>query len=82
MVIKTIEMSTENKKPTIDYLLLQAYLLGLSDELDNKKEYTPYYVMFRTLRAYKLGQIDAKLGDESNSINYRSTEDTIKIIKS
>jgi hypothetical protein len=61
-----------NKK---DKLLLQVYMEGFSDELDNIDNYTAITI------AYKLGRLDAQVGDDVRSVDYQTDEEIIKRIK-
>ena len=62
-----------NKK---DKLLLQVYNQGFSDELDNIDNYTVITI------AYKLGRLDAQVGDDVRSVDYQTDEEILKRIKS
>jgi hypothetical protein len=59
--------------------LLDYYMLGFRDELDNldEKEYDNPLIT----RAYKLGRLDAILGDDIRSVDYQSDEEIIKNIR-
>jgi hypothetical protein len=61
-----------NKK---DKLLLQVYMEGFSDELDNIDNYTAITI------AYKLGRLDAQVGDDVGSVDYQTDEEILKRIK-
>jgi hypothetical protein len=61
-----------NKK---DKLLLQVYMEGFSDELNNIDNYTAITI------AYKLGRLDAQVGDDVRSVDYQTDEEILKRIK-
>lgn len=57
--------------------LLETYMLGFSDELEGEtREFEDSMLM----RAYKLGRIDAFVGDDVRSIDYQSDEHLLKRI--
>jgi hypothetical protein len=58
-----------------DKLLLQVYNQGFSDELNNIDDYTSIII------AYKLGRLDAQVGDDARSVDYQTDEEIIKRIK-
>ena len=58
-------------------ILLETYMLGFSDELEGEtREFEDSMLM----RAYKLGRIDAFVGDDVRSIEYQSDEHLLKRI--
>ena len=58
-------------------ILLETYMLGFSDELEGEtREFEDSMLM----RAYKLGRIDAFVGDDVRSIDYQSDEHLLKRI--
>ncbi len=62
-----------------DKKLLEIYMIGFNDELDSldKKDFNDDL----SNKAYRLGRIDAIIGDDVMSLNYRSGEEILKEIK-
>ena len=58
-------------------ILLETYMLGFSDELEGE---TREFEESMLMRAYKLGRIDAFVGDDVRSIDYQSDEHLLKRI--
>jgi ABC-type amino acid transport substrate-binding protein len=71
MINKKIE--EENKE------LLQVYMWGFNDELNNKIR--PVKSFRLILRAYELGRKDAIIGDDVRSVDYQTDEEIIKRIR-
>ena len=76
---KRLLESIEQANAVSDEDLLDYYMLGFRDELDNlgeKKHNNPLII-----RAYKLGRLDAILGDDIRSVDYQSDKEIIKNIR-
>lgn len=65
-----------------DEELLEVYMNGFTDELDSKED-IKFYLGDHPLKskAYKLGRLDARLGDDNPNLDYRSGEEIIKMIR-
>ena len=59
--------------------LLEAYMQGFEDELQNNPIQEYDYVTKQ--RAYELGRIDALIGDNVRSVDYQSEEHLFQRIK-
>lgn len=62
-----------------DKKLLEVYYLGFNDELGADEHKSYGNLLLR--RAYTLGRLDAKLGDDFPELDYRSEESIIKSIR-
>ncbi len=62
-----------------DERLYNIYLLGFNDCFDNNDNSIKYKKL--DLEAYKQGWSDSIVGDDVRSVDYRSIEDTIKLIQ-
>lgn len=62
-----------------DKKLLETYYLGFNDELNSNERKSYGNLLLR--RAYVLGALDAKLGDDFPALDYRSEESIIKSIR-
>jgi hypothetical protein len=65
-------MNKKNKK------LLERYMLGFNDELNNKPELFEEDELLK--KAYNLGRLDALIGDDITSSDYQSEHSIIKRI--
>jgi len=63
-----------------DKILLEIYHLGWDDALSPGKTYRSYPTPLMQ-RAYKLGKIDAQVGDDISSIDAQSDEEILASIK-
>jgi hypothetical protein len=62
-----------------DKILLETYMWGFNDELDGRTEmWNPNPLL---LRAYKLGRLDAIVGDDVRSADYQSNEEILNRIR-
>lgn len=62
-----------------DKKLLEVYYLGFNSELNSTEHKSYGNLLLR--RAYTLGRLDAKLGDDFPELDYRSEESIIKSIR-
>jgi hypothetical protein len=65
-------MNKKNKK------LLERYMLGFNDELNNKPELFEEDELLK--KAYNLGRLDALIGDDITSSDYQSEQSILKRI--
>ena len=64
---------------TTDKILLEWYMRGFNDELRGTSTHESDNQLEN--RAYMLGALDAIAGDDMPSIDYKSDEETLKLIK-
>jgi len=63
-----------------DKILLETYMWGFNDELDNRVEmWNPNPLL---LKAYKLGRQDALVGDDVRSVDYQTNQQILHRIRS
>lgn len=65
-----------------DKEILDVYMQGFNDELDGKED-IKFYITDSPYKspAYKLGRLNALVGDDCRSVDYLSGEEILKIIK-
>ena len=62
-----------------DKILLETYMMGFNDELDNKeKQWNPNPLL---LKAYNMGRTDAIVGDDISSSDLQTQEEILNQIK-
>lgn len=65
---------------TVDSILLNLYMMGFNDELDQTDIHESILTNKLELKAYNLGRYHAIIGDEISSIDKLTNEEILKMI--
>jgi hypothetical protein len=71
--------SIERVDSVSDEYLLGVYMFGFNDELNNSKDRS--FESLLEKRAYNLGRLDALVGDDVRSVDYKSNSEIVNKIR-